>query len=46
MTFGQVLSAEELDSEESSGRIAVGHLEDFCSITAKITIQGPLKNDP
>ena len=46
MTFGQISSAEESDSEESSGRIVVGHLEDSRSIAAKITIQGPLKKDP
>ena len=28
MTSGQVSSAEESDSEEFSGRVAVGHLED------------------
>ena len=36
----------ELDSEESSGRIVVGHLEDSRGIAAKIIIQGPLKKDP
>ena len=46
MSFGQVSSAEESDSEESSGRIVVGHLEDSRSIAAKITIQGPLRKDP
>ena len=46
MSFGQVLSAEESDSEDSSGRIVVGHLEDSRSIAAKITIQGPLRKDP
>ena len=46
MSFGQISSAEGPDSEESSGRIAVGHLEDARSIAAKITIQGPLRKDP
>ena len=46
MSFGQVSSAEEWDSEESSGRIVDGHLEDSRSIAAKITIQGSLKKDP
>ena len=32
-------SAEESDSEESTGRIVVGHLEDSRSIAAKITMQ-------
>ena len=45
MSFGQVLSAKESDSEESSGRIVMGHLEDSHSIAAKITIQGPRKKD-
>ena len=46
MSFGQVSSAGESNSEESSGRLAVGHLEDSRSIAAKITIQGPLRKDP
>ena len=32
-------SAEESDSEESTGRIVVGHLEDSRSIAAKLTMQ-------
>ena len=35
MSFGQVSSAEESDSEESSGRIVVGHLEDSHTTVAK-----------
>ena len=46
MSFGQVSSAEESDSEESSGRIVVGHLEDSRSIAAEITIQGLLRKEP
>ena len=46
MSFGQVSSPEESDTEESSGRIVVGHLEDSRSIAAKITTQQPLRKDP
>ena len=35
MSFGQVSSVEESDSEESSGRIVVGHLEDSRTTAAK-----------
>ena len=40
-TFGQMSSAEDSESEESSGRIVVGHLSTK-SIQAKVTVQGPL----
>ena len=40
-SFGQLSSADESDSEESSGRIVVGKL-DSQTIGAKITVQGPL----
>ena len=39
--FGQLASAEESDSEESSGRVLVGKL-DTRNIRAKITVPGPL----
>ena len=40
-SFGQLSSADESDSEESSGSIVVGNL-DSQTIGAKITVQGPL----
>ena len=40
-SFGQLSSAEDSDSEESSGRIVVGKLS-TASIGAKISINGPL----
>ena len=40
-SFGQLSSADESDSEESSGHIVVGKL-DSQTIGAKITVQGPL----
>ena len=40
-SFGQLSSADESDSEESSGRIVVGKL-DSQTIGAKIKVQGPL----
>ena len=40
VTFGQVSSADESDSEESSGRIVVGHLEDTQKLAASVKIKG------
>ena len=40
-SFGELSSADESDSEESSGHIVVGKL-DSQTIGAKITVQGPL----
>ena len=40
-SFGQLSSAEDSESEESSGRIVVGHLSTK-SIGAKIAINGPI----
>ena len=41
--FGQVSSASESDSEESSGRVVVGKLNSS-SISAKLSTQGPLND--
>ena len=42
-SFGQLSSADESGSEESSGRIVVRKL-DSQTIGVKITVQGPLNN--
>ena len=45
INFGQLSSAEESDSEESSGRVVVGHLSSK-SIAAKVNVTGLARNNP
>ena len=45
-SFGQMSSAEDSETDESSGRVVVGHLGTK-SIQAKVSVHGPLPpNDP
>ena len=45
INFGQLSSAEDTDSEESSGRVVVGHLSSK-SIAAKVNVTGLARSNP